>query len=815
MIKQNQSGHNPQISQNILLRCENLFVPSVVLNLGGNIIGINDPACQVYGWTKESVIGKDFLLLCEPCKRTNLVTRSIQEIQSMGWHLDDNKFYYKNNRTSFPFQWLVTPIYSKPDELNGLLLTAQLQKAEKQAATEEGLSWKNLLFDVPSHIYWKDLNGKYLGCNYEHALSVGFQSPEDIIGKTDYDLPWRQYAEVIRDNDLEVIKKDKVLSLEEIAIKSDGSKITMLSKKAPLKDNSGKTVGIIGVSSDITELKSLLFRAQSEKDYLEIEKARTNYELAEMESKLTGTTRNYNRTPLEYAQNIFYYFDNIIAQVPGNIWWKDKHSVFLGCNAEVAEIAGLPSRYEIVGKTDYDLPWKQSASSVMKLDQQIMKDEITHTIEENISTFSGLSKIYLSKKAPLYDAYKKIVGVLGVAIDITERKQMEAELEIAKQRAESANKAKMEFLSSVSHELRTPLNSILGMAIALSSRLQNEEYRHYAKNILDSGKHLLALVQDILDFARLEEGKLHLEPKPFEAQALFAELEASFLVDFQNKGVNLIFDINKDIPQYILGDDIRIRQIISNLLSNACKFTNQGYVKLSSSYKAKDKTSGIFTVSVKDTGIGIPKNKLKKIFERFEQVQTGYHRSYDGIGLGLNISKHLATMMSGDILVKSMPGKGSVFEFSMPTTVISPSVKYLEHDHSTPEEIRKLHLSVLLVEDNKLNQLVAHQLIGVNLNCQLTIVDNGLDAIKKLQLEDFDIVFMDVGLPDMDGFETTRHIRSDMQIRKSLPIIALTAYASEEDANKCIESGMNDVLTKPIIPEQLSTVISKNYKPRN
>lgn len=476
-------------------------------------------------------------------------------------------------------------------------------------------------------------------------------------------------------------------------------------------------------------------------------------------------------------------------------------------NASVRDTLGYRAK-SLTGKNFFDFIPESTVGDLKLKFRQNQKRSYTEKVEiqflcsDRSYKFLEFNAINLKHK----------VGLNGYILDcrdITQRKRDAEELV-------RLQKAKEQFLANISHEIRTPINGIAGMAGLLSQDSTPEERATYLNAIKHSAENLKVIINDILDLTAIESGKLRFENIPFNLHDLLPSLIGMFSYQAKEKKISLGYKIQPSVNRILLGDPVRLNQILINLISNAVKFTHSGEIELRCSAEGKKKTGCVVKIQVTDTGVGVPSDKLDTIFESFSQADASVTRKYGGSGLGLTIVKQLVELQKGTIEVKSEEHKGSNFIVRIPYTFAkSELLKETAIRKTTAARAVKMlqEMKVLLVEDNDINRLYAKSILQ-QWNCAVDIAENGLVAIEKIKYNFYDVVLMDVQMPVMDGYEATRAIRLMDSHMRHAPIVALTANATKTDIDKCLSSGMNDYLPKPFTPDDLYRKIFRDLKIR-
>ena len=645
----------------------------------------------------------------------------------------------------------------------------QLQKLSVKL--KEGETYhRQLLQSLPVAVYTCDEKG-FLQVYNRAAVELWGRVPQ--VGKTrwcgSYKATFMDGTPVTDDNCSMAItvKTGQVVNgQEKIIERTDGSKRIVHPYPQPLFNSAGHVIGGVNVMIDITEQK------------------KAAQELQEGEERL--------RLATEAAELGTWDFDLLT----GEFLSSERHQQIIGYESQSNNHHGW-NKERIL---EYVHPLQKENAEQAFLDalktgrlsyeaQVVKPDGSMCWVEVNGTTF--------------YDKKNIPVRMLGTTHDITKEKTIHQELKDAKIASEEALKFKEQFLANMSHEIRTPMNAIVGFTDLILKTDLGPDQKQFVDAIKTSGENLLVIINDILDFSRLQAGGFYFEKIDFKITQLMGTLTDLLLPKSVEKGIKLSVIMAENIPDGLIGDPTRLNQILLNLVGNAIKFTETGEVVIRMTVLKEDAKTIELQFSVKDTGIGIPKNKMKSIFEVFMQATNETTRKYGGSGLGLSIVKQLVEHQGGKITAISKENVGSTFSFNL-VFGKSQKTKVKELVEKTEDLPTIGALKVLLVEDNKLNQVLAKTVI-LSWGWQVELAENGLIALDKLEEQDFDIVLMDIQLPEMDGYEAARTIRSKFTDTKKrfVPIIALTAHAMPSEEKKCFIAGMNGYISKPFTPRVL------------
>ena len=688
------------------------------------------------------------------------------------------------------------------------------QKRAETALFDSRNLLQSIIDTVPARVFWKDQELRYLGCNPAFAGDAGMRLPADLIGKDDFAMGWAEQADLYRADDRMVIDTGIArVNYEEPQTTPDGKTIWLRTSKLPLVNQCNEKIGVLGIYEDITELK-------------------------QAEAAL--------RANEAYSSNLATLLRLMCDNVADMIWAKDLEGHYLFANRALCrQLLSATSTAEPIGKNDVFFALRERASrpgdSTWHTFGELCQDSDAITLQRGCpSSFEEFGNIkgellYLEvHKAPFKNEKGEVIGTVGSARNITERKRIEAELEhhrqhletlveertlalsIAKEAAESANRAKSSFLANMSHEIRTPMNAIIGMTHLLARNVTVDAHRDKLEKITGSAKHLLQLLNNILDISKIDAESLTIEQTAFTVSSLRANLESLVADKALSRQIQLRFDIPPALDRLeFIGDPLRLQQVLLNLVSNAVKFTEKGSVTLAVQVEEETPRTARLRFEVRDTGIGMSPETLSRIFRPFEQADGSTTRKYGGTGLGLTICQSLIRLMGGEIRASSNMGAGSTFYFVLSLDKVSSSTvrddpKSVVSGLAAESELcsRYPGVRILVAEDDWVNQEVMLELLREVIGATVDLAENGAHALDLVQKREYGLVLMDMQMPEMDGLEATRCIRQ-LAGCEELPIIAMTANAFAEDRASCLDAGMNDFITKPVDPDVLFVVILK------
>ena len=655
----------------------------------------------------------------------------------------------------------------------------------------ESIILRSLVEYMPQRVYAKDLEGRFVFANQAVARGMGVESPYELIGRTDFDFYPAADAEQYRREELEIMRSGRPLvdHEEDVYYSLNGSTAYLLTTKVPLRDERGQVVGIMGINQDITR------RKEGEKALREA--------VHSMNHQLLSTLEGLRQSEEKYRAMYEHSLEGIYqVSLEGRM---------LNANPAMARILGYGSPDELVAElTDiqhqlYANPDERESFLTSALQHGSLRREMELCRRDG-------ERIWASINARVvFDEAGRPSLIEGFITDITEHKRAAAERQ-RREVAEAANRAKSSFLARMSHELRTPLNSIMGFAqLMLLEPGVSERSLARLNAVFGSGQHLLALIDDVLDLAKIEAGRFELNPQDTSTQELLQLLTATGQVRTSEKNLAFMFMLPPDLPPHIRVDERRLRQVLLNLIGNAIKFTDQGHVALRVRVLEKHEGSARLRFEVEDTGIGIGEDKLEAIFQPFEQSGDVAHRSA-GTGLGLAISRQLVRVMGGELEVHSQLGRGSVFSFEVSVPVVGAPVQRPVVARPLPVGYAGPKRSVLVVDDVAANRSLLRDLL-LQMDFEVFEASDGSAVLDAAQRVHPDLILIDSVMPVMTGPNAIVRLREQPEFNK-VPIISISASAFADDASRAMAAGANSFLTKPIDVNRLVAEIARHLQIR-
>lgn len=782
------------------------FLPEMFfeLNIDGKVTFGNEQGLVKLGYTSEEMTAglylEDFFPPEELAKaRKNLENLSNKKISTVNEYCIKRK-----DGTLIPVIAQTRPRYDEYNKLigfTGILTDISDRKVAEEDLLKQKAFLEQLIEGAPEAIIQEDINGKTLRVNKEFTKLFGY-SEEEILGKSvDELLPPPELQREAQDISRDVLNNQKV-SRETIRMTKDGRRVNVSLLGNPVVINN-KIVGTFGIYRDITDRKR----------YDETQKILQNISNA----ALAGVS----------LKELYYLTKSELSKV------IDTRNFFIALYNRESDTISLPFYHDEKDHFEYIKAEGTMTGYIVKKNISLLVNkEQMHQMEKegSIDLVGTPSEVWLG--VPMRIG-KEVIGALVVqsykskyaynqkdmelvelvasqaALAINNRTTQE-EMASAKQKAEEAALLKQQFMSTMSHEIRTPLNEVIGIANLLIDGKPREDQKDYLNTLKFSANHLLTLVNDVLDYNKIESGKVDFENSTFAFREFLGEIHKSFSIRTKEKKLEFVLQESSDLPEKIKGDQVRLNQILSNLLSNALKFTAEGKISLEVQVHEEDDHKCLLEFAVQDSGIGIPKEKQEIIFDSFSQAEKDTTRKFGGTGLGLAIVKKLVELQEGTISVESTPGKGSRFVFTLPFDKAKEETKTscTEKKSSSFDELKGK--KVLVAEDNQINFFVVNKfLLGWGIEVSHAV--NGKIALQLLEEKKYDLVLMDLHMPVMDGVEASKAIRESSHPNlKDLPIIALTAAVMSEARDKIEGLNINDYVLKPFKPNELYDKLLKH-----
>jgi len=737
---------------------------------------------RILGYTPEEMVGRmHFYDLFHPEGREELKKAALEVfMRKQSFREFPNLNVHKDGRPV----WLATSGVPVLDAAGNLLgyrgadMDITERKRAEQALRESEHKYRTLLEDLPQKIFLKDVKAVYVSCNENYARDLKI-TPHQITGKTDYDFYPKELANKYRTDDRRIMESGKTEEIEEEYIQ-DGQNVFVHTVKTPVKDETGNTVGILGIFWDVTE------RKHSE------EAARREY--AKLSAMISGMEEGV----------VFIDADDVVVEV------NDYFCRFMGHERTATlgrRLEELSECEACQGFQDMIAGFREKVGSAAAVIQRRFCDaEVVMRFQPiyRDGRYDGvlLNVIDVTELVEARREAERVSGELARRAEELEAARqaslnMVDDLERAHTAAQAANRAKSQFLANMSHEIRTPMNAIMGMTeLALDTDLDAEQ-RDYLQTVNDSAQSLLVLIDDILDSAKIEAGRLDIEPIEFDLRDSIGDTLTALALRAHQKDLELACRIVPEVPEMLVGDPGRVRQILTNLVGNAIKFTERGEVVILIEPEAETPDAVDLHFSVRDTGIGIPKEKQQAIFETFAQADGTTRRKFGGTGLGLGICSQLVSLMDGRMWVESEPGKGSTFHFTVRFgRAGQPGAKPFR---ARLDDLRGLR--TLVADDNATNRDILEEMLK-HWRMKPTLVEGGRAAVKVIKQakqsdKPFDLLLIDGRMPDMDGFAVVERIKDDPELA-GITIMMLTSAGQRGDAARCRQLGIAAYLVKPI-----------------
>lgn len=634
-----------------------------------------------------------------------------------------------------------------------------LKKAQLKGKLSEA-KYQYIIDNVASVVFTTDLEGNFSFVSKRCVQLTGY-APEELQGEHFTSILDPIWKERVVENYYHQFTQQVQETIYEFPMISKNGYRKWVEQCAILMMENGTPIGFHCIVRDISDKK-------------------------QMQLELEETEKN-----LKHQQ---FQLQAVLDNTTSVIFIKDLQGRYTVANQRFMDLLQV-NKSQVIGYTDYHFTNKEQADYFASLDAKVMLERKPIEIEQVVEGPNGPVNLLLIK-FPLLDQNNNVFGISGIATDISERTQYQKELISARQSAENAKLLQEQFLANMSHEIRTPMNGIQGMTNLLLETQLNSVQVNFTSIIKRSVNNLLVIINDILDFSKIQAGKLAIEEIGFDLKESINSIKPLFSHRLKKKHLEYELNIDSNVPSFLTGDPYRLNQVLINLVGNAIKFTEKGKIVLSVTLQNATDDKGTLRFSIKDSGIGISKDKLQSVFESFSQAGNDVARKYGGTGLGLTISKQLVELQKGKIWVNSEIGVGSEFVFELPYRFAAENeVKGLQRLADFDFSKLLAGTKVLVAEDHSVNQILIEHVLNT-VGIYPSIVNDGKEAIEKLKTgEKFDVILMDLQMPILDGYKTTDLIRNELKI--SIPIVAMTATAMKGEFEKCIEAGMTDYMSKP------------------
>ncbi|MBM3879778.1 MAG: PAS domain S-box protein, partial [Verrucomicrobia bacterium] len=725
----------------------------------GVYLSANPMLARIYGYDSPEeltacVSDISHQLYVDPHRRSEFV-RLIQERGEISDF--ESQVYRKDGRVI----WISENARVVKDEggnplfYEGLVADITDRKQAEQALKDSEVLYHSLVEALPQNIFRKDTQGRFTFVNRLFCETIG-RPPEAILGHNDFDFFPAELARKYQEDDRRVLESGQLFDTVERHVRPDGESLYVHVIKAPLRDATGQVIGVQGIFWDETARQRMEEALAHERDLLRA----------------------------------------LLDNVPDAIYFKDSQSRFLRCSGALAEKFGVAHPEDLVGKTDFDFFSEEHARAAFADEQHILQTgQPILGITEKETWPGGSVTWVLTSKLPFRDRTGRILGTLGVSKDITDLITAEQALAKARDAALESTRLKSEFLANMSHEIRTPMNAIIGMSgLLLDSELTLEQ-RDFAETVRRSADALLEIINEILDFSKIEAGRMRLECIPFDLREA-VETTAELLAERAHaKGIELLVSFDETTPHHLRGDPGRLRQVLTNLIGNAIKFTQHGEVELSVAPAEQTESHVTVRFEVRDTGIGIRPEDQGRVFQAFAQADGSTTRKYGGTGLGLAISRQIVELMEGHLTVRSVPGSGSTFAFSarfesQPSATVA----------AEPQRGSLAGLRVLVVDENATNRrILGHQLGAWKMS--VAEAAGGVEAVATLKNatragHPYDLALLDMQMPELDGLMVAEIIKSDPALDHTR-LVLLTSLGNRLDAELMRSTGIAAYLIKP------------------